>query len=323
MNDNREILCIYHGNCADGFGAAWAVWKRFPNAIFHAGVYGEVPPDTFNKHVVLVDFSYPPEVLKKMAKKAASMLILDHHKSAKTAIDNFENKEGQLFIDISDWSRPLNWERHLGNVYQDQCEGIPTARIYTLFDMEQSGAMLAFRFFHPEKTIPAAISHIQDRDLWRFKIEGTREFQAALFSYPYEFETWDMLFKMSAQTLIEEGRIIERKHFKDIAELLKVNARHMNIAGHWVWCANLPYTMASDACHEMCKWPIHPPHDDGLNAPLTPFSACYYDAKDKRVFSLRSEGDFDVSIIAQKYGGGGHKNASGFSVPIGWGGEND
>jgi nanoRNase/pAp phosphatase (c-di-AMP/oligoRNAs hydrolase) len=40
-----------------------------------------------------------------------------------------------------------------------------------------------------------------------------------------------------------------------------------------------------------------------------------------RIFSLRSVGDFDVSAIAKIYGGGGHKNAAGFTVPIGWEGE--
>ena len=33
--------------------------------------------------------------------------------------------------------------------------------------------------------------------------------------------------------------------------------------------------------------------------------------------SLRSVRDFDVSEIAKKYGGGGHKNAAGFNLPLG------
>lgn len=32
--------------------------------------------------------------------------------------------------------------------------------------------------------------------------------------------------------------------------------------------------------------------------------------------SLRSNGDYDVSAIAKAFGGGGHKNAAGFEVPI-------
>jgi nanoRNase/pAp phosphatase (c-di-AMP/oligoRNAs hydrolase) len=51
---------------------------------------------------------------------------------------------------------------------------------------------------------------------------------------------------------------------------------------------------------------------------VTPaFAACYWDTPEGRVFSLRSIGDFDVSEIAKQYGGGGHKNASGFRLPHG------
>jgi hypothetical protein len=29
-------MVLYHGDCADGFGAAWALWKKFPAAEFKA-----------------------------------------------------------------------------------------------------------------------------------------------------------------------------------------------------------------------------------------------------------------------------------------------
>ena len=55
MTDEKNILCIYHGNCADGFGAAWAVRKRFPQAEFYAGTYQDAPPDVTGRDVVLVE----------------------------------------------------------------------------------------------------------------------------------------------------------------------------------------------------------------------------------------------------------------------------
>jgi oligoribonuclease NrnB/cAMP/cGMP phosphodiesterase (DHH superfamily) len=33
--------------------------------------------------------------------------------------------------------------------------------------------------------------------------------------------------------------------------------------------------------------------------------------------SIRGDGSVDVSLIAQKYGGNGHKNSSGFLIPVG------
>jgi oligoribonuclease NrnB/cAMP/cGMP phosphodiesterase (DHH superfamily) len=75
----------------------------------------------------------------------------------------------------------------------------------------------------------------------------------------------------------------------------------MNIGGHNVPMANLPYTLTSDAGHLLAKG--------------EPFAGCYWDTPKGRVFSLRSQDDgLDVSEIAKQYGGGGHKNASGFRL---------
>jgi len=101
-----------------------------------------------------------------------------------------------------------------------------------------------------------------------------------------------------------EGGAIERKHFKDLAELLKVTTRRMKIAGHDVPVANLPYTMSSDAGHQLAQG--------------EKFAACYWDTPDGRVFSLRSSDDgLDVSEIAKLFGGGGHRNAAGFKLAPG------
>ena len=68
MTPPLKPLCIYHGNCADGFGAAWAVRQYFGdgNVEFHAGLHGEAPPDTTGRDVVIVDFCYKRPVLDKM-----------------------------------------------------------------------------------------------------------------------------------------------------------------------------------------------------------------------------------------------------------------
>src|SRR4029077_6564994 len=84
----KNPICIYHGNCADGFGAAWVVRRAIPECEFHAGVYQNEPPDVRGRDVILVDFSYKRPVLEGMARVAASLLIIDHHK---TAIDELKD----------------------------------------------------------------------------------------------------------------------------------------------------------------------------------------------------------------------------------------
>ena len=277
-----QPLCIYHGNCADGFGAAWAVWKRFKDWDFYPGIYQDPPPDVTGRKVIMVDFSYKRLVLEEMAAKAQSILILDHHKTAEDDLAEYPEP-------------PEDSPGHKG--------WLPDSGIYARFDMEKSGAMLAWEHFH-EGAPPKLIEHIQDRDLWKFKLSKTREIQAAIFSYPYDFLVWDrLMFSQDGllDDLIQQGEAIERKHHKDIAELVKVCKRQMVIGGYTVWAANLPYTLTSDAGHLMAQ------NGD--------FAACYFDTPEGRTFSLRSSDEgMDVSAIAKAYGGGGHRNASGFRL---------
>lgn len=302
-------ICIYHGNCADGFGAAWAVRQALGDIEFHPGVYQSPPPDVTGRVVVMVDFSYKRDVLLEMARNAYGVLVLDHHKSA---VEDLK-ADSNYIVDMGEYTGRLSWQRFMDNVMQDRCEGAPYGRVYTIFDQNKSGAGLAWDFFHDDAPRPALLNRIEDRDLWRFHFPDTRAVQAAVFSYPYDFDTWDLLFKADLSVLRTEGEAIERKHHKDIAELVKAFRREMCIGGHWVPVANLPYTLTSDAGHLMCE-PYASPNLQG-DMVTPPFAACYWDTPDGRVFSLRSRDEgMDVSEVAKQYGGGGHRNASGFRV---------
>lgn len=260
----KNPLCIYHGNCADGFTGAWVVRRALGDAVdFHAGVYQAPPPDVSGRDVVLVDFSYKRPIMESIIASAASVIVLDHHKTAEADL------------------RGINAE--------------------VVFDMERAGSRIAWDYFFSGVAPPPVLLHVEDRDLWRFSLPKTREIQANIFSYPYEFDIWDRLMAADPATLAVEGEAIERKHFKDIRELLGVTQRFLCIGGYTVPAANLPYTLTSDAGHIMAEG--------------YPFAACYWDVPDGRVFSLRSDDTgIDVSEIAKKYGGGGHRNASGFKV---------
>lgn len=288
-----KILCIYHGNCADGFGAAWAVRDGLAlyDIEFYPGVHQQPPPDVTGHDVIIVDFSYKYDVLTEMSYKANSTLILDHHKTAAEDLSKLPvvvEKDG--------------YSGFRGGALAVHCRDNNMPHIGALFDMDRSGARIAWDFFNRGKEPPALINHIQDRDLWQFKLEGTREIQAAVFSYPYDFEVWDRLMFMDVQELRSDGGAIERKHFKDIKEFIAVAGSRMTIAGHDVPCLNAPYFWSSDAGHIMSE--------------NEPFAACYWDTDGQRGFSLRSnDGGLDVSEIAKLFGGGGHKNAAGFSMP--------
>jgi oligoribonuclease NrnB/cAMP/cGMP phosphodiesterase (DHH superfamily) len=262
---DKKILCIYHAGCADGFGGAWVARKALGNIEFFAASYKRPPPDVVGKDVVIVDFSYPRLVMIEMAKSARSILVLDHHKSAMTDL-----------VDMPD-------------------------NVTLVFDMGRSGVRIAWDHYFPGVTPPQMLLHVEDRDLWKFSLKKTREIMAAVLSYPYEFEVWDTLIASDVANLVADGIAIERKHFRDIKELLSTNVRRMVVGGYDVPVANVPKHLVSDAAHILAKG--------------EPFSVTYYDTQDTRKFGLRSrDGGIDVSEVAQQYGGGGHWRAAGFEL---------
>lgn len=279
--DNRPLV-IYHGNCADGFSAAWCFWRKYgAGADYVAGVYQQPPPDVTGREVYLVDFSYQAPVVEQMLLKAVSVTLIDHHK---TAIEDLAPLKARWVADPGALD---------GDNFGWFC------------DLERSGATLAWDYLFPDEARPLLLGHIEDRDLWRFKLPHTREIQANVFSHDYTFEQWDRLMSADQAELLKmsvAGAAIERKHHKDIAELVRVCKRRMEIGGHDVPVASLPYTLVSDAAHLMAQG--------------EPFAACYWDTAEGRVFGLRSTDEgFDVSEIAKMYGGGGHAKAAGFTVP--------
>lgn len=275
-------LVIYHGNCADGFSAAWCFWRKYRDgADYLPGVYQQDPPDVAGRDVYLVDFSYKRPVVEVMLASANSVTLIDHHK---TAIDDLRPLKEQIVATNGNG---------MGDTFGWFC------------NLNRSGATLAWDYLFPGEDPPPLLGHIEDRDLWRFKLPGTREIQALVFSHEYSFEQWDKLMSAGQVELLQmtaAGAAIERKHHKDVAELVGVCKRRMVIGGHDVPVASLPYTLVSDAAHAMAQG--------------EPFAACYWDTANGRVFGLRSnEKGLDVSDIAKQYGGGGHAKAAGFTVP--------
>lgn len=275
-------LCIYHGGCDDGFAAAWAVRRALGDEVeFYPGVYQKNPPPYEDRDVIFVDFSYKRPVLDVMAKFAKSILILDHHKTAEEDLREFQIP-GHLM----------------------PCPGIkpwrPKSGIHALFDMNKSGARLAWDYFHPDTLPPLALLYIEDRDLWRKSMPDGDEFTIALRSYPQDFEVWDRLMAGGPEPIIAEGRGIQR-YYRLRVEELKRSAYAAELGGVACMISNAPYFAASEVAGEL---------SEGAQ-----FGACYFEVERNRFqYSLRSRGDFDVSEIARKFGGGGHKNAAGFST---------
>ena len=273
-------LCIYHGGCDDGFAAAWVVRKALKgNVEFYPGTYQKDPPPHAGRDIIMVDFTYKRPVLDEMAKHARSILILDHHKTAQEDL-----------ADIPAPASPGPWP------------WVPAPQMITaLFDMERSGATIAWDYFIGGLR-PNFIDYIEDRDLWRKRMGYGDEFTIALRSYPQDFSTWDKLIDAGVDPLMQEGFAIQR-YYRLRVEELKRHAYQARIGEHHIWIANAPYFAASEVAGELAE------------RSGAAFGACYFEVEPgKFQYSLRSRGDFDVSAVARRYGGGGHKSAAGFST---------
>lgn len=271
-----KTICIYHGNCYDGICAAWVISRMFPHAIFIPANYGDTKLITnlqqdcyenanINTHYILVDFSLPRELMIQMHNKAESILVLDHHKTA-----------------------------------QKDCEGLE----FCVFNMAESGASLAWKYYFPREPIPYLINYIKDRDLWLKSVPFTEEVNSYIQSFPMTITDYEHLYvelesKGGIQRAVEGGHSINR-YKMELTNRLVQNRRIMNVGGYDVPVVNTPVLM-SEVGHALAELGIGP------------FGAYYFDRGDGiRQWGARSIGNFDVSEIAKNYGGGGHKNAAGW-----------
>ena len=322
-------LVIYHANCADGFGAAFAAWLKLGDeAEYVACQYGKAdkwPGDYKGRDVYLLDFSFPRPIMDDIFANAKRVVWIDHHKTA------FEMWTG-------------------GFRKGDRWTAIPQGgadplKHYIVLDDNFSGAMIAWEYFHPGVETPALIRHIDDYDRWQFKIAGTKEFNKALWSYaPWSFEQWrDWVFQLDhnldgpylsdhiTAPFIKEGAAILRAHNQNVQSVVKMAARKCEF---WVPFVGDPVELRARGVEfrsdiNQCYSPKRglaancPPHltsDVGheLAVQSGTFGLCWTLNQTKPVAncSLRSNGDYDVSAVAKAFGGGGHRNAAGFEVPI-------
>ena len=266
MDPGSVDLVIYHANCTDGFGAAYAAWKLLGDrAEYHAAKHGEPPPDVKGKNVVVLDFSYDNSTTKRLMKEAKGFLIIDHHKTA--------------IVELHDVT----------------C---------TRFDMNHSGAMLAWNFFHPGKEAPRMIKFIEDRDLWKWQIPYSKEFSAAFDMVPYDFEEFDKYLDDSAVDNAQERGAYILAYSKTVISKIAKQAAPRKMGGKDVLVVNSPHWMSE------------------IGAALSPkcdFAVIwFYDHETRQVkVSLRAHhDDSDVSEVAKKYGGGGHRKAAGFNLAV-------
>lgn len=272
MKRNKKIVVLYHGGCKDGFGAAWAAWKKFGARAEYIGVnQGEPFPNNLKgKRVYTLDFSYPFDITKKLLKIAKSLVVIDHHISSKKAI--------QLVPE---------------HVFNN--------------DFTHSGAALSWKYFHPEKKVPELLKRIEEVDIWKWNLPNTRELFASLETYDTNFILWNKIANdwesaHKRQKYLKEGEAILKYQDYLIKKAIE-NSEEVRFLGQRALAANFALSLNSEIGDAMRK--------KGYSLGII-----WQKKGNEIVVSLRSTNKVDSSKIAARFGGGGHKKAAAFRLPI-------
>lgn len=198
------VTVLYH-NDADGFGAAFAVWRCFGRKediniipVQYGQPVPEIPEGT--TWLLIVDFSYDLETLRGLADRM-QMLVIDHHASAEETLRKFRGYQGS---DVA-------------------------------FDMDLSGAGLTWKIFADNgEVLPDLLAYVQDRDLWRFELPESEEVNLYIEQMPRTFDAW-------AEFDLDEARAAGAvlKAFRDNQIRRQVEqVRELDFLGHLVPVVN-------------------------------------------------------------------------------------
>ena len=239
------IAIIHHGGCVDGTTAAWVAWDAMgrgvsePIRIIPAAYNMPLPEFTERPRATLVvDFSWPYEQMLELAERTDDLMLLDHHK---TALD-----------DIGPHADP-------GASASDIEIGLRTygdCRFVAQLDMERSGAMLTWNWFHRADP-PALVQYVQDRDLWRWELPHSREIGSLLLTAGETVEEIEEFAQLTGAELIQRGRGAHAFELAAVRSVLK-NA---------YWCTMVapdgerrdfpifasPYILGSTACEQLIE----------------------------------------------------------------------
>lgn len=270
--DAPRALVLYHGQCADGFGAALAAWLALGDAAeYRPCLHGEAPPEVAGREVFILDFAFGPEAMQCLGEEARSITLLDHHVSAQRQLQGLRLA----------------------------CDG----RLH--FDLQRSGAALAWAHFHPGQPLPYLFQAIQARDLWTWDVPEARPFLAALDAGPMTFAAWREVLEQSPEArarMVERGAAMEAK-FEALCADIAGKPAPVRIDGEAGLMVNAPGVFASAVGSLLAQrsggfalvWRI----DEGGRLKC----------------SLRSVRGHDVERLATRFGGGGHAQAAAFMLP--------
>lgn len=164
----------------------------------------------------------------------------------------------------------------------------------------RSGCMLTWDFFNTFERPPELLQYVEDRDLWQFHYPETKAIMAAVGAHGIGFDDFSQTISTyTMKELEDQGTVLLLDQASKVEAILS-HAEETEVNGVEVMMVNCPHFLASEVGEALCK------------AFKRPAITWYY--KDGTIYySVRSMDDLPAAnLIAEAFGGGGHRNAAGF-----------
>jgi oligoribonuclease NrnB/cAMP/cGMP phosphodiesterase (DHH superfamily) len=266
-------LCLHH-NDADGRASAAIVRRALgPDTMLHEMNYGEPVP------------------WSKVAK------------AGRTVVVDFSLPEEQM-LRIARESDLIWIDHHISAIEElaDVSRDWPGLR-----DPRDAACILTWRYFFPDQPVPRGIVLIGDRDAWHWTEPETGAFDEGLYQQdtdPENDRLWKPLLDDDPQILeelIARGAVLREARLHNIRRQVENYGYPVTFEGYSTLAINVRGNGDLGAYIREIGYQIAYCYIDNMqNGKLVTFVGLY-------------SADVDVSVIARKFGGGGHKGASGFS----------
>lgn len=272
------MICIYHSRDLDGYCSGAIIKKKYPKAELIGYDYGQ-PFDVVSltdEDVIMVDVSFPMEIMKIVSGLTRSFVYIDHHISAIT--------EFKLF-DMQD-------------------------RIVPVFSTLISACEGAWYYCFPGEAMPRSVYLLGEYDTWRNQDaehwnSEVMPFQWGMRLFCNSPETFpSILFDndgFSNDEIIKQGKIV-LQYQKQQNERACKSSFSIKFEGLRAICLNIGGGNSTmfESVYKEDEYDI-----------MIPF---FFSGK-HWTFSLYTTKDWvDCSVIAKSKGGGGHKKAAGFQL---------
>jgi oligoribonuclease NrnB/cAMP/cGMP phosphodiesterase (DHH superfamily) len=171
---------------------------------------------------------------------------------------------------------------------------------------DEAACVLTWQYYFPDKPVPRAIKLIGDRDIWRWAEIETGAFNEGLYQLdtrPFNDKLWTPLLDGDSRTLeniIAKGKDLRGARLRDVRRTVQHRGYKVNIEGNRTLALNIRGSgdigeQVRSLGYDMAYCYV----DNMQNGEITTYVTLY-------------SKDIDVSIIADRFGGGGHPGAAGF-----------